>query len=153
MSSSESHLMIQKTVLVFGVKNGLEESCVYKKGEKYINGCCLPDEVDTLDARRLGDTDPRNVVAIDFGTTCCTLAFSLEGDRQHEVRYLRLEGDNARIPTSIVIDDKGKVFAFGRDAQRRYLKLTEEQKQSHHFFHQIKMNLQHDKVSCMHVDL
>ncbi len=139
--------MMQKTVIVFGVKDGLEDK-VYKKGEKYINGCYLPDEVDRLSVEQIGATDPRNVVAIDFGTTCCTLAYSFEGDKEYEIRYLRIEEDNARIPTSIVITDEGKVFAFGRDAQKRYLKLTEEQKKSHHFFHQIKMNLQHDKVSC-----
>ena len=146
--SSNSRLMIQRTVLYLGVKENSEENQNYKKGEKYINGCYLPDEVDRQDVHVAGETDPENVVAIDFGTTSCTLAYSFKGDQEHEVRYLRIEEDNARITTSIVIDDEGKVFAFGKDAQKRYLKLSEELKQSHHFFHQIKMNLQHDKVTA-----
>ena len=143
----ESQLMIRKTVLVFGVSNSqADETHVYKKGEKYINGCSLPDEVDKLRGGVIPDAEPENVVAIDFGTTCCTLAYSMKGDRDDDVRYLRHDNDNPRIPTSIVIDDNGNVYAFGRDAQKRYAKLPDQQKQTHHFFHQIKMNLQHDKV-------
>ncbi len=145
---SSSHVTILRTAIILRpTRENSEDDRSYKKGEKYINGCYLPDEVDRQNVKTTGDTDPGNVVAIDFGTTCCTLAYSFQGsDRDNDVRYLRIEADNARIPTSIVIDDEGEVYAFGRDAQRRYSKLTEEQKQSHHFFHQIKMNLQHDKV-------
>ncbi len=144
---SSSHFTLLRTALIFEARDNSEDERIYKKGEKYINGCYLPDEVDRQNVKKTGETDPGNVVAIDFGTTCCTLAYSFKGaDRDHDVRYLRIEADNARIPTSIVIDDEGEVFAFGRDAQKRYSKLTDEEKQSHHFFHQIKMNLQHDKV-------
>ena len=139
--------MVQKTILVYGVANSTaDETRVYRKGETYINGCSLPDEVDKLRSGTLTDTEPGNVVAIDFGTTCCTLAYFMKGDRDDEIRYLRHDSDNPRIPTSIVIDDDGNVYAFGRDAQKKYAKLTDQQKQTHHFFHQIKMNLQHDKV-------
>ena len=135
----------QRTVRVMFPTAGQTPTKIYNKGRVHVNGCHLPDEVDpsSLSGSLSPTLQKKNIVAIDFGTTCCTLAYSMERNDDVGIRFLRLESDNERIPTSIVIDNAGIVVGFGKNARKQYAKLQPE---VNHFFDQIKMNLQHDQV-------
>ena len=108
---------------------------------KHINGVHLPIQED----RRERDYKyAGSIAAIDFGTASCSVAYCIQGDPS--VRLLRLSTDDVRVPTSILTDANGKVIDFGKNARRKYGHLSREKRQQHHFFSEIKMKLQHDKV-------
>ena len=119
---------------------------VTKKGRKHTNGCILPDEYSLDDYRYGTDKLTRNVVAIDFGTTCCSLAYCMRGDRDRKIRYLELEYGQPRIPTAILIGDDGKIV-FGKLAYTKYSRMSSVEQRANHFFYKFKMTLQHDEVS------
>ena len=109
--------------------------------EKYVNGVRLPVE----ESRKNRTKNVGNIAAIDFGTSSCSVAYWIKGD-ETGVRLLRLSADDVRVPTEVLIDANGKVKEFGKNARRKYAQLSKEKKKDHHFFHDIKMMLQHDKV-------
>ena len=113
----------------------------------YVNGTSLPtkEQKETIGQNTscIG-----NIAAIDFGTTACSLAYTVAGETK--VRFLRLdEADKERVPTAILMDANGKVVDFGRNARRKFAQLSKERKQHYHYFKEIKMALQHDKVGSM----
>jgi len=58
----------------------------------------------------------KNIVAIDFGTKNCSLAYVTEGDQLHIARginKLPLNGSHLRVPTAILFSSDGKVYSFG----------------------------------------
>lgn len=113
---------------------------VITESRKYVNGVNLPTEV----ARESRSRNTGNIAAIDFGTSSCSVAYWMKGDKK--VRLLTLGSDDVRVPTAILMDSNGKVVEFGKSARRKYAQLTKEKKQHHYFFNDIKMILQHDKV-------
>lgn len=106
----------------------------------HINGVKLPTE----EPRRNRYKNKSNIVAIDFGTTYCSVAYCVQDDST--VRLLKLSTDDVRVPTSIVIDANGTIIEFGKNARRKYAHMSAERKQHCHIFSEIKMLLQHDKV-------
>ena len=88
------------------------------------------------------------VVAIDFGTTFCSIFYSLDGCA---TRAVRLDGQEQRIPTAILIDDTGKILAFGGKAGIQYENKHGEDISRHYYFHHIKMLLERDKVSQVYI--
>ena len=112
--------------------------------QKYVNGTHFPIK-ELREAAQQNTECNGNIAAIDFGTTSCSLAYSVAGDTK--IRFLRLdEADKERVPTAILMDAKGRVVDFGSNARRRFAQLSKEKKQYHHYFSEIKMTLQHDKV-------
>ena len=62
------------------------------------------------------------VAAIDFGSTYCSLMYTLQGSK--EIYKLPLDGPYARVPNAILIEKKSKeVVEFGYCAQRRFAQL------------------------------
>ena len=113
-------------------------------GQKYINGTFLPTkELRETVQQNVGCTG--NIAAIDFGTTSCSLAYSVAGGSK--IRFLRIDdADKERVPSAILMDADGKVIDFGRKARRKFAKSPRERRQHYHYFSEIKMALQHDKV-------
>ena len=113
---------------------------VISEPRKYVNGVRLPTE----EFRESRSRNSGNIAAIDFGTSSCSVAYWMKGDKN--VRLLTLGSDDVRVPTAILMDSNGKVVEFGKSARRKYAQLPKEKKQHHYFFNDIKMILQHDKV-------
>ena len=89
----------------------------------------------------------KNVVAIDFGTKNCSLAYLIEGDQiARGIPKLPLNGSQLRVPTAILFSSDGKVYSFGNDAKRFYLDLEDAERERFTYFEEIKMNLHNDPV-------
>ena len=85
--------------------------------------------------------------AIDFGTTFCSLTFSVSTDE--EIQYLEINPGVDRVPTALLIKDevdKCTVKEFGLTAQQEVVKLTHDEHKNHHYFEFFKMQL-HQEVS------
>ena len=95
-----------------------------------------------------------NIAAIDFGTSNCSLAYTTAGSETGEdPRMLTLNNTHYRVPTTILFKPDGTVDSFGYDARSEYLNLNDKERLEYPYFEQIKMNLQHDKVSIDYTHL
>ena len=88
------------------------------------------------------------VAAIDFGTTYCSVAYTLHGKK--DIFKLPLDGPHTRVPNSILIERKNNnVTAFGYHAQQRFAQLKKKQTEEYIFFERMKMILYRTKVRVM----
>ena len=86
-----------------------------------------------------------NVAAIDFGTTFCSLAYTLKGTK--EIVKLSLNSPHTRVPNAILIEkESNTVFAFGYHAQQRFYRLGRDQ-EKYAYFERMKMILYRTEVS------
>ena len=121
-----------------------QQSSLVKR--KHVNGMFFPTKELRKNDQQNEDCGGR-IAAIDFGTTSCSLAYYVSEAGESKIRFLRLdEADKERVPTAILMDANGRVVDFGSNARRRYAQFSKEKKQHHHYFSEIKMALQHDKV-------
>ena len=89
----------------------------------------------------------KNLAAIDFGTTNCSVAYTTVGSKPEEGPLrLTLNTSYYRVPTAILFKPDGSIDSFGYDARAEYLDLDDEDRLEYAYFEQIKMTLQHDKV-------
>ena len=105
---------------------------------------CIPRKTSRLRKQS------RNIVAIDFGTKNCSLAFITENDQLEITRgipKLPLNGTYLRVPTVVLFNPSGEVESFGHDARTLYTNLEDQEREEYAYFEEIKMNLHHDKVS------
>ena len=95
-----------------------------------------------------------NIAAIDFGTTNCSLAYITVGSLPEEgpVR-LPLNETYYRVPTAILFKPDGSIDSFGYDARSEYFDLDDEDRLKYAYFEQIKMNLQHDEVFLLDIQI
>ena len=88
------------------------------------------------------------VAAIDFGTSCCSLAFSVKGGG---VENLALSENLERVPTAILIkkNENGSVSvaSIGFIAQGMYKTLPPAQLAKRIYFECFKMQLRDERVS------
>lgn len=87
------------------------------------------------------------VAAIDFGTSCCSLAFSLKGGRSEN---LEINDNHDRVPTAILLkkneDGSVSVVGIGFVAQDQYKSLPPAQFTKRIYFECFKMQLREEKV-------
>ena len=97
-----------------------------------------------------GYRPPRNVAAIDFGTTNCSLAYIIAGRSESSApknpNLLSFNGVFYRVPTAVLFGKDGVVAHFGENAREVYCNQDEEEQLECAYFEQIKMNLQQDEV-------
>ena len=97
----------------------------------------------------------RVTAAIDFGTTFCSLAYSLP--IEDTFNFVELSpSQQLRVPTAILLRRKQGAIAggipdlmirnFGFDAQNRMTTLLDEERPVHVYFELVKMLLYNDKV-------
>ena len=109
---------------------------------KTSNGCSVAERISRKEA---GFRVPsNNIAAIDFGTTNCSVAYTVVGDKG--LHLLPLNNTFNRVPTAILFASDGSVKAFGYDARMEYINLDNDERLQHAYFEQIKMDLQHDEV-------
>ena len=76
------------------------------------------------------------VAAIDFGSTYCSLAYTLRGSK--EILKLPLDGAHMRVPNTILIEKKSnEVVGFGYRAQYKFAQLRKTDR--YIYFERIKM--------------
>ena len=68
-----------------------------KASGRASNGCLVVERVPRRDAR--SRKPPTNIAAIDFSTSDCSLAYSIDGDGPF---LLPLHGAELRVPTAIL---------------------------------------------------
>ena len=109
---------------------------------KTSNGCSVAERISR---EKAGFRVPSsNIAAIDFGTTNCSVAYTIAGDKG--LHLLPLNNNFYRVPTAILFARDGSVKTFGYDARTEYLNLDDDERLQYAYFEQIKMNLQHDEV-------
>lgn len=104
------------------------------------NGCMIASRVSRKNA---GYKPLENIAAIDFGTTNCSLAYTID---KSDLKLLALRSTLKRVPTAVLFDKDGNVEYFGEDAREEYGNLEDDERLKHAYFEHIKMNLQNDKV-------
>ena len=115
---------------------------------KTSNGCEVAKRVPRRDARCRHL--PTNIAAIDFGTTNCSLAYTIAGELINGgPNLLPLHGET-RVPTAILFRKNGSVKAFGHTARKAYRNLEGEDRLQCAFFEQVKMDLQQDEVRIVY---
>ena len=114
------------------------------------------DPNGTVRARRIPREKSRvhkatkNIVAIDFGTKNCSVAYITENDQLEitsGIPKLPLNGSYLRVPTAVLFTPEGMVESFGNDARALYLNLDDAEREQYIYFEEIKMNLHKDQVS------
>ena len=88
------------------------------------------------------------VAAIDFGTTHCSVTYTLDGSKIPI--KCKLEDTHERVPNAIFIDKTtNKVVSFGYKAQAMF---SQKRQQHHHiYFERMKMILYRTAVSDSHL--
>ena len=116
-----------------------------EKVKKTSNGC---EKAKPIPRKGSSFREPSaNIAAIDFGTTNCSVAYTIIGSSREEgTRILPLNTTYYRVPTAILFKKDGSILSFGYDARTQYLDLDDEDRLEHAYFEQIKMTLQHDEV-------
>ena len=90
------------------------------------------------------------VAAIDFGTTYCSLAYTLRGTT--EILKMQLNGHHMRVPNAILIEkESNEVVAFGYYAQARFSGLQKTDQKKYIYFERMKMILYRSPVSPMYI--
>ena len=85
------------------------------------------------------------VAAIDFGTTFCSVAYTLKAD--DEIRKLPLDGHHTRVPNAILIaKESNEVAAFGFRAQEKFSRLRKGDQKGYVYFERMKMMLYRGQV-------
>ena len=86
------------------------------------------------------------IAAIDFGTTYCSVAYTLKDT--NEIFKLPLDQPHPRVPNAILIKKQtNEVEAFGYRAQNRFARLREREQKDYIYFERMKMILYRTKVS------
>ena len=85
------------------------------------------------------------VAAIDFGTTYCSVAYTLHGS--NDILKLPLDGPHTRVPSAILIErESNAVAAFGYRAQDKFSHLKKHH-EKYIYFERMKMILYRKQVS------
>ena len=85
------------------------------------------------------------IAAIDFGTTYCSVAYTLEGE--NDFIKLTLNGVHTRVPNAILIErGSNEVDSFGYRAQEKFASLK-KQREKFIYFERMKMILYRTQVS------
>ncbi len=119
---------------------------------KTSNGCPVAKRVPRSSANYR--VSSKNVAAIDFGTTNCSVSYlTTTDDAKAGPQCLKLNGTHQRVPTAILFNQDGKFVSFGHEARSDYLLgLDDGDRLKYYYFEEIKMSLQLDEVrSCMRV--
>ena len=117
----------------------------------------VPTSQEIRDCKRVA------IAAIDFGTTFCSLAYTLPNE--DVVNFVELNhGHQPRVPTALLLQKRAiadripaelmirdfsrelMIRDFGFDAQYRTTKLLDEERPDHIYFELVKMLLYNDKV-------
>ncbi len=124
------------------------------KSERIVcddNGCHKATRVTkTLESFR---STPNSIVAIDFGTTHCSVSSLLEIKTHPNISALKpslLKLDNEdrkRVPSCILFDNSGKMKSFGKKARDQYAKLPKTEIPGYTFFEHVKKEVQRTEVS------
>ena len=112
---------------------------LYATKAKKVKISSLQSEADSV--HRLNE----NVVSIDFGTTFCSVAFTLKDTPGKSVENIELEPGRKRIPTAILLHGDQqllRVADFGACAQENVTTLTRSELQNNYlYFELFKMRL------------
>ena len=77
-----------------------------------------------------------SIAAIDFGTTNCSVIYTVKRDESPQRLSLNKFD---RVPTAILFKPDGTINSFGYEARAQYLDLDDEDRPEYAYFEQIKM--------------
>ena len=111
---------------------------------KFLTQRAVKGRQEVRDRKRI-----QPIAAIDFGTTFCSLAYTLSDD--DTVNLIELNPHHQRVPTAILLRKQGLaadrdtpqlvIQKFGFEAQNGTITLTEEERPHYVYFELVKMLL------------
>ena len=107
--------------------------------ERHPNGVTVAEAIDRGDSAFLETT--KNIAALDFGTANCSLAYCTTKDEQMRLLKLSSQEGQVRVPTILLVNEKGEPIKFGKRAIRQYQRLDPSQQLKYHLFERIKLAL------------
>ena len=87
-----------------------------------------------------------NIAAIDFGTSNCSLAYSTRRDESVALLTLSSQEGQVRVPTILLVNDRGEPVKFGNRAIREYKNMDPDEQLKYHLFERIKLALGPNEV-------
>ena len=119
------------------------------KLERHPNGVTKTRRVPRSDAG-FRKASVGYIAAIDFGTTYCSVAYTLQDS--DEIFKLPLDGPRTRVPNAILIKkEDNKVVGFGYLAQDKFSRLPKNEKKNYMYFERMKMILYRTPVSLYYI--
>ena len=104
--------------------------------ERHPNGVKVAETIDRNDSAFL--VTKRNIAAIDFGTANCSIAYCTTKDEQVRLLKLSSQEGQVRVPTILLVNEKGELITFGKRAIHQYQRLDPSQRLKYHLFERIK---------------
>lgn len=121
-----------------------------------LGGLSLSPASPSSEAARSGY---RVVVAIDFGTTYSGYAYSFT-NHPEDIHLMRsIQGgrygspSTHKIPTILLLNEKGRFHSFGHEAREAYHNLDENEAKNWFYFEKFKLELHTRKVYAADLDL
>ena len=131
--------------------------CTDKDRETKMDRLLAERAVQTSQEIIIRDRKRVAIAAIDFGTTFCSLAYTLP--HEDTVNFVELNpGQQPRVPTAILLRKPMRVWVsaggtsgvtirhFGFEAQSRTTTLLDDERPDHIYFELVKMLLYNNKV-------
>ena len=117
--------------------------------QTHLNGVTVAKTIDkTRSAAFL--TTKGNIAAIDFGTANCSLAYCITEDEEVTLLNLSTQENQLRVPTILLINEKGEPVMFGSRAIREYDLLDPILRKEYHLFERVKLALApHEVHNCI----
>ena len=112
--------------------------------KRHPNGAVVAEAIDRMHSAFSATT--RNIAAIDFGTTNCSLAYCTTEDEGMELLKLTTQEGQVRIPTILLVNEEGEPIDFGYGAIHQYQRLDPSEQMRYHLFERIKLALGPDEV-------
>ena len=112
--------------------------------ERHSNGVKVAETIDRNDSAFLATTG--NIAAIDFGTANCSLAYCTTKDKEMRMLKLSSQEGQVRVPTILLVNEKGEPIKFGKRAIHEYDRFDSIQRVNHHLFERIKLALGPNEV-------
>ena len=112
--------------------------------ERHPNGVKVAETIDRNDSAFLATTG--NIAAIDFGTANCSLAYCITKDKEMRMLKLSSQEGQVRVPTILLVNEKGEPIKLGKRAIHEYDRFDSIQRVNHHLFERIKLALGPNEV-------
>ena len=112
--------------------------------QRHPNAVTIAKAVDRVDSAFLATTG--NIAAIDFGTANCSIAYCTTKDEEMRLLKLSSQEGQVRVPTILLVNEKGEPIKFGKRAIHQYQGLDPSQRLKYHLFERIKLALRPHEV-------
>ena len=107
--------------------------------KRHPNGVKVAEAINRVDSAFVESAG--NIAAIDFGTANCSIAYCTTKEEEMKLLKLSSQEGQVRVPTILLVNEKGEPIKFGARAIHQYQRLDPSQQLKYHLFERIKLAL------------